>query len=271
MNDSQVNSGGRLATENRDWIPTFFLAGYQKTASTWLHHCLLEHPDVYVPDGDATHFFDIYYYRGLDWYRTFFQDAVGYRQIGDTTPSFMRSHTSRVRMARFNPAAKIIVTLRNPIERAFSHYWHEKKKRKINYRFEECLSNNVDIFDDWIATGFYYSHLTDLFALFPRQQVLVLFYDDLQESPTDFLDRTLRFLEVDTDFEPSVLKQAVNKAWYRPTWSEMFDNLRNGRSLRESEYDRGIDPEFRKRLQEVFRESNAKLGELVGRDLSHWK
>ncbi len=271
MKDSQTSSDALSASQNREWVPTFFLAGYQKTASTWLHRCLLEHPDVYVPEGDATHFFDIYFHRGLDWYRTFFQSAHGYRQIGDTTPSFMRFHTSRVRMAQLNPAAKIIVTLRNPIERAFSHYWHEKKKRKINYRFEECLSNNVDIFDDWIATGFYYSHLTDLLTMYPRDQVLILFYDDLKASPADFLAQTLRFLEVDADFTPSVLSQAVNKAWYRPTWGEMFENLKKGQPLRESEYDRGIDPEFRKQLQEVFRQQNEQLAKLVGRDLSHWK
>jgi hypothetical protein len=174
-------------------------------------------------------------------------------------------------MAELNPDARIVLTVRNPIERAFSHYWHEKKKRKINYRFEECLGNNVDIFDDWIATGFYYSHLVDLFTIFPKQQVLILFYDDLKASPAEFLKQAFRFLDVDADFVPSVLSQSVNQAWFRPTYREMLENLRHGRPLRESEYDRGVDPAFRKKLQQVFDEQNRKLGELVGRDLSHWK
>lgn len=270
MDDPSAKPDESQVSDDRDWVPTFFLAGYQKTASTWLYHCFSEHPEIYVPDTDGIYFFDIYDYRGLDCYRKFFDNVTGQRQIGDTTPTYMRHRTARRRMVELNPSAKFIVTVRNPIERAFSHYWHEKKYRTINYRFDACLSNNVDIFDDWIATGFYDLHLTDLFTMVSREQVLVLFYDDLVDKPRAFLRQALRFLEVDEELLPSMLNVKVNRAWYRPSWGEMFANLRNGRPLRESEYDRGIDPEFRAELQKIYCEHNAKLGELVGRDLSHW-
>ena len=252
-------------------LPSFFLAGYQKTATTWLYHCFKEHPDVFVPGKHSINYFDIHYQRGESWYQSFFADAERQSQVGDVTPTYMRFHASRTRMAELNPDAKVLVTLRNPIDRAFSHYWHEKKKRKIGYRFEECLSNNADIFDDWLASGFYHSHLTHLLTLIPREQMLILFYDDLIESPSDFLRQTLTFLDVEPQFKPAVLQQAVNKAWFRPTYREMFANFRSGRPLKESEYDRGVDPNFRKKLQELFAEQNCMLGELVGRDLSHWK
>jgi len=251
-------------------IPSFFLAGYQKTGSTWLFHCLREHPQVFLPASDAIHFFDIHYHRGVDWYRSFFEEVTNQSQIGDATPSYMRSHVSRERMTNLNPGAKYIVTLRNPIERAFSHYWHEKKKRTIRYDFETCLGNNVDIFDDWVATGFYHQHLTHLFSLVDRDQVLVLFYEDLKESPEQFFDQVLQFLAIDTKFVPSALNQQMNSAWFRPTCQERLHNIWKGHPMNESEYDRGIQPKFRKSLGDVFREENDRLGHLVGRDLSHW-
>ena len=250
--------------------PTFFLAGYQKTASTWLYHCLADHPEIFVPNKDAIHFFDIHHHKGADWYQQYFQNYNGESQIGDFTPSYMRFAAARQRMVAFNPDARIIVTLRNPINRAFSHYWHEKKKRSIRFRFEDCLGNNVDIFDDWIATGFYFQHLTHLFSMVPKAQVQVLLYEDLLESPTRFVQSVFEFIGVKKDFSTPWIDRSANKAWFRPTWSERWKNWRCGRPLGESEYDRGIDPDFRQQLQEVYSDPNRLLADLLGRDLSCW-
>lgn len=257
------------AAERRE--PTFFLAGYQKTATTWLHHCFLEHPDIFVPPRDSTNFFDINFHRGQAWFESHFDAATNQSQRGDTTPTYMRFASTRNRMAQLYPHAKILVTLRNPIDRAFSHYWHEKKKRSVRYRFEDCLGNNVDIFEHWIASGFYSMHLKHLYTLYPSHQVQVLFYDDLVESPDQFLRSALRFLDVAEDFIPSVHRTKVNRAWFRPTWGEMIDNVRNGRPIRQSEYDRGIDPEFRRTLGIIYQDEIESLESLVKRDLAAWK
>lgn len=252
-------------------LPTFFLAGCQKCASSWIWRCLREHPDVFVPTTDAVHFFTIKYHRGFEWYEPFFGGYAGEPQVGDTTPQYWRNARARERMAAFNPHAKLILSVRNPIERAFSHYWHEKRKRKTNRPFADALNNNIDVFESWIGSGFYMPHIRELLTLFPREQLLVVLYDDLQKNPRSFLRQIFEFLEVNPGFTPSVLNAPVNRATYRPGISECITNLLHGRRLFESEYDRGIDPRLRGELREIFRPYNDALAEFLGRDLSCWK
>lgn len=249
----------------------FFLAGCQKTASTWLYHCFLEHPDIFVPDKDATGFFTIHYHKGWDWYQTWFDKYQGQAAVGDTTPSYYRFGPARERIAAFAPGAKHIITVRNPIDRAFSHYWHEKKKRTINWSFEDCVTNNVDIFESWIASGFYHHHLRELLRFFPREQLLVLVYDDLKTDAAGFCRQAFEFLGVDPTFRPATLDRKVNVAWYRPTWGEMWENVKHGRPARQSEYERGVAPAFREELRAIFAEEIAALSAFLGRDLSMWR
>ena len=109
----------------------FFLAGFQNCATTWLHRCLEEHPQIFVPNVDMVHYYDMNYHRGRDWYEKFYQSYNQEQMRGDTTVSYARSELAIKRIAKTNSNAKIILSLRNPITRAFSHYWHEKKKGKI--------------------------------------------------------------------------------------------------------------------------------------------
>jgi len=124
-------------------LPNFFLGGCQKTASTWLYRCFREHPEIYVPENDATHYFTMNYFQGLDWYRKIYQNNSGEKVIGDTTPSYIRDFYAPARIAKYNPQAKIIFTFRNPIDRAFSHYWHEKKKEKSPLNFRKYWKTTI--------------------------------------------------------------------------------------------------------------------------------
>jgi hypothetical protein len=115
------------------------------------------------------------------------------------------------RIARENPLAKIIICLRHPIERAFSHYWHEKKKRRYNFSFPEVLEN-YDLFANWIEPGFYSHHIERYLEYFPRDQILCQIFDLLSVDPKAFLMQLLKFIEVDTSFIPSVLHDHINIA-----------------------------------------------------------
>lgn len=251
--------------------PTFYLAGFQKTASTWLYRVFLDHPEVFVPDKDAIHYLTIKHYLGEKWYADFYRGYRGEKHIGDTTPSYMQYPYSRERMKESNPDAKILVTLRNPIERAFSHYWHEKKKRTISFEFADILeSNNVNNFDAYIGSGFYYRHLSELFRLFPRENVLVSLFDDLTPDPQKFLNPIFDFLEIQR-IRPSVIDQQINVARKTATPMEQEENRANGRPVDETEYTRGINNQTRKKLRDVYSEENKKLEDLIGRDLSSWR
>lgn len=279
-------------------FPNFFLAGFQKTASTWIYYCLKEHPEVYVPDKDALHFFTINNYKGLGWYQNFYQNCNGEKAIVDPTPSYFRDPLAIKKIWEFNPNAKFIISLRNPIDRAFSHYWHEKKKGKISFSFEEAISyndvGNYDLYNNWIIPGFYHHHIENFLEVFSKDQLLILIYENLKKNPKEFLTEILTFLEVDESFEPSVLNKIVNKAG-KPTnktptkkiydkikhiipsfvkspmkkiFNSNFQPRQNGTIM--TEYDRGMAPEIRLKLQEIFSDEIEKLEKLVEKDLSFW-
>lgn len=278
-------------------LPTCFMAGCQKTASSWLYFCFKEHPDILVPPKDSTHFFTMHYDRGMDWYRQFFTEYNGESQVCDPTCSYVRDWRSAQRIAAFNPDAKLIFSLRNPIDRAFSHYWHEKKKNKIAFEFEEVLTN-YDLYHNWVESGFYSELLQRFYDHFPAEQIKVVIYDDLKADSRAFLRSIFEFLGVDADFVPSVIDRGINGAFYKPTvkdlrrtrllnclaepvrWvlpapvkAHIRQRFLHGKYVDQvvSEYDRGMKPEVRARLREILTPENEKLSRLIGRDLSHWK
>ena len=111
-----------------------FHIGPQKTGTTWIYRCSREHPEIAVPPKDSIHYFDMFYPRGRGWYAEFFADAKPGQKLIDPTPSYIRSPLAAARIYEENPEAKIVLCLRHPIERAFSHYWHEKKRGRFNFK-----------------------------------------------------------------------------------------------------------------------------------------
>lgn len=280
----------------RPRIPNFFLVGSQKSATTWMYRCLVEHPQIYLPAEDEIHYFDIHYYRGVSWYQQFYNGYKGEKVAGDTTSSYIRDPQVPKRIADYNSDAKLIFSLRNPIDRAFSHYWHEKKKGKIAFDLSEIFEN-YDLFQNLIVPGFYHYHLENFYAHFPQNQILVMIYEDLEKDPRQFLEEIFTFLKVKIDFLPNVLHDRINKAWYMPSTFEKakyyfyliltrtvmkllprsirerlqqkysFDLDSNGIK---SEYDRGMNDALRAEMRNIFKSENEKLGELINRDLSFW-
>ena len=276
---------------------SFFLVGFQKCATTWLHRCFDQHPQIYVPKKHMIHYFDIKHYEGITWYKEFYQSAQEGMVCGDTTVTYARDLKAIKRIADFNHNAKILLSLRNPIERAFSHYWHEKKKNKINFSFEECLVN-YDLYDDWIRTGFYSHAIDNVQNYFAKENIKILLVDDICSEPEKTIQEVYSFLGVRPNFSPPILHSKVNVAWSKPqkivsyskwgrsvfaemaTWLtkdikiSKIDILRKFESMlkknQQSEYEVGMDSEFKQELKKIFAEEIAALSALLNRDLSCW-
>jgi len=159
-----------------------FHIGPQKTATTWIYRCMLEHPELAGPPKDTIHYFDMFYGKGRDWYAGHFDDAPPSCKLFDPTPSYVRSPWAARRIAQENPSAKIVLCLRNPLERAFSHYWHEKKKAHTNLDFASALSN-YDCYASWLEPGFLAEHIEQYLRYFPREQLLCQSFDRLESDP----------------------------------------------------------------------------------------
>lgn len=179
--------------------PNAFLIGCQKTASTWIYKSLKEHPEINVAKKDAINFFTINYYKGFDWYESLFEQKEGAKVTIDTTPSYYRDLVVPDRIKNYTKYPKFIISLRNPVDRAFSHYWHEKKKGTIQHRFEDAIFysdfGNYDLFNNWIESGYYFHWIKNFLSHFEKNQFLFLKYEDLKVDPKKFINRIFDFLE----------------------------------------------------------------------------
>ena len=277
----------------------FFIAGCSKTGTTWLYRCLKEHPEVFVPVRDSLHYFSINYYWGEPWYHQWFEGVEGEKIICDPTPSNIRPSRAARRIFDYNPEAKLLFTLRNPVERSFSHYWHQKRKGLVRFDFSDTVDyagvGNFDLFEIWIKSSFYTEQLEPFFEIFPREQLRIKLYDELVEDSKKYLDDILDFLQIDRDFTPSVLDRKVNSAKKnsRKLVSDpnlirrlkttartlLYNNklkstLNFGKKTQRdipNEYEIGVSGELRERLNHIFATELKDLSALIGRDLSHWR
>jgi hypothetical protein len=273
-------------------LPNFVIAGPQKCATTWLYECLREHPEVLLPATDSVHYFDMQYSRGEEWYRSHFDSYDGETMVGEETPSYIRDDAAPKRIARTIPNAKILFILRNPVDRAFSHYWHEKSKDKMSFEFDEVFGN-YDLFNDWVIPGLYNRHIERYLEHIPSENLQLFFFDDLVDDDWSYLQEVYEFLGIDPTYQPSVLDSKVNDGRHRGLTSNRLyrfavnaytkwappsavDAVRPvhdaARELLTSrnEYERGMRPEDRKRLEALIVDDIRELDEMVDRSLSHW-
>lgn len=265
-----------------------FHLGPPKCGTTWIYRCLAEHPEVAVPPRDSIHFFSMFFSRGDAWYEEHFREsregAIGF----DPSPSYFRSPWAPRRIAGYNPDARLAVCLRNPVDRAFSHYWHEKKKGRFQYQLREML-RNYDLFASWLEPGFYAEHLGRFLEHFPREQILVQRFEALERDPAGFLRELLEHFGVDPSFEPSVLHDHVNAAGARHTVMGMgLHSVQRAMSLvglsrgatffgrtpllsGRGEYVRGIPDDLRDELQALCEPEITRLESLLGIDLAEWR
>ena len=194
----------------------FFLIGFQKCATTWVYKCLYDHPEINMSNSDEVHFFDINYHKGNDFQNSFYTNKDDAKIIGESTSSYIRSSTAAKRIFEHNPNAKFIVCMRNPVERAFSHFWHEKKKNKINYSLEDTFnysgSGNYDLFNDVIETGIYIEHIKKYLKFFELKNFHFIYDFQLNQDVNSVIKNLFTFLNVNDSILPSSIDKRVNKS-----------------------------------------------------------
>src|SRR5262245_48289245 len=102
-------------------LPDFIGIGAQRCATSWIYECLACHPQVYMPEKEI-HFFDCEFERGMDWYLNHFSTAHAGKLCGEFTPDYLSSPVAIERLRDLVPQAKLIISLRHPVQRAYSAY-----------------------------------------------------------------------------------------------------------------------------------------------------
>ncbi len=190
-------------------LPNFLIIGAPKAASTWLADCLRDHPDVFMAEIKEIRFFSRHYDKGLEWYATHFADWAGEKAVGEATPGYIDGPDVPERIKETLGDVKLIASLRHPVDRAYSAFWHYASRGVIpleaDFRahFAETLHK----------TGHYYAHLNRYFEMFPRESILVMIYEeDIAKNPKMGIASCLKFLDVDPNLIPDTVNRRSNKA-----------------------------------------------------------
>jgi len=277
--------------------PDFIIAGAQKCGTTFLNTCLRLHSSIYIPrKPQELHFFDLdeNYRRGMDWYISHFENAEQNARIGQTSPLYIYEPKAAHRISKALPSVGLIFILRNPVDRAYSHYWHNIQKGRETLSFEAALrrepSRIAKDFENrrhfsYIDRGRYAQQLERYLRLFPFEQLLVLLSEDMKRNPVAAINDCCDFLNVEPEGElimDRLPARRINAA-----------RLPRSRRLQQLTYPlrkhfgllvRAIDqinlmaanyppmrPETRESLQSIFRDENRRLASLFDIDLSCWK
>jgi hypothetical protein len=244
--------------------PDFVILGAQRGGTTSLYHYLLQHPRIAAAAVKETHFATLFYDRGQDWYRAQFPPDLPAGHItGEATPYYLFHPLAPRRLQQHAPRAKLIVLLRNPVDRAYSHYHLELARGDEQRSFEDAIAREEErlageverLLEDetyysfahqhhtYLARGCYVDQIERWFAIFPREQFLIVQSEALYRDPTATFSQITDFLGLPA--APLINLKAYNDRSYPP-----------------------LPLETRQRLSTYFAEKDAALTALLDQSLS---
>ena len=238
----------------------FFIAGTQKGGTSALTAYLKKNPSVYIPPAKEVHFFDNenYNWSSPDWsiYHKHYRDASASQLWGDATPITMWWRPCIKRLWQYNKSLRIILILRNPITRAYSHWNMEKQRSAESLSFLDAIQSESErcrsalpqqhrIFS-YVDRGFYVSQIREIWRFYPPSQVLILRQEQLATSPMKTLEAITSFLEI-----PSL-----------PFVEELRVHARS--------YETGMTDEAHSLLRRIYWHEICQLQALLGWDCSDW-
>ena len=271
--------GGAAASR----LPDFLIIGSPKSGTTSLATWLGSHPRVFIPPQKELHFFsrDDRWAQGTTWYAAEFEPA-GSRLAGEATPNYLDDEVVTPRLAETVPSARLVAILREPVERAWSHHCYDRDLDIGSPPFDEVVASAGHPDEHrYLRQGRYVRHLERFASLVPREQLLVLWFDDLRDHPEATWREVCRFLGLPADPVPAAVGTVHNRhytvrfPWVRRAmirgraWKRLPLGLapRLDRLLRaERPYD-DLEPAVRDELRAVYANDNRRLEEWLGRPL----
>lgn len=284
-------------------LPNFIIIGVAKAGTTSLFRYLEQHPQVFMCAMKGTNFFGYEDARDWKWtdegkppllrhffvktlkeYEAAFAGATSELAIGEASPQYFRCPNAARRIRDCIPDVKLVASLRNPADRAFSGFlMRTRRGEPVGDLYEELTSQSSHVFE-----GFYHKRLKRYFDLFPRDQIKISIFEDFKKDAAGAVVDLFRFLGVDTHcvpdtsvkhnpaavpkirvlnrllFHPLVIRTA--KAVLPPTLQDLAKRVRQQNQKSPPKF----PPDLRARLLDFYREDILKLETLLDRDLSIW-
>lgn len=297
---------------SRKMKPNFLIIGAAKSGTSSLFYYLRQHPDVFMSSLKEPKFFalegQLLDYKGPDQgininsvttlkeYMALFTKVRDESAIGEASPLYLYSNSAAQRIKHYIPKVKLIVVLRNPVDRAFSSYTHLLRDGLETLSFADGLQAESErIHSKWSplyhyrAAGFYYQQLSRYFELFPSQQIKIYLHEELNQNSLEVVQDIFRFIGVDDSFIPDLKRSNVSgipksrfihsllkhenpaKSLLKPLMPKVFrENLKTLVSSRNLGEKPKLDLGLRQELVKVYRRDISMLQSLIDRDLSHW-
>ncbi|MFW9929364.1 MAG: sulfotransferase domain-containing protein [Candidatus Thorarchaeota archaeon] len=263
-----IHKGYAKLTADLHALPNFLIIGAAKSGTSSLYEYLNHHSSILPCVVKEPNYFTVYYDRGLDWYKSCFPFKFqkiftqGQKFItGEATARYYWYPHAAQRAHRVVPKAKIILLLRNPINRSYSHYKMRFKNKKVKQSFEEEIQNEeTNLKGEWekmlknegyfsfkfnsngyLTKGLYINYIKRWFEFFPKNNILIIKAEDFFSNPEKITNQTFEFLSL----PPIKLKR--------------YEIMRKG-------FESQLKPETRRKLLEYFKPYNEKLYKFLDRD-----
>lgn len=284
-------------------LPNFIIGGVPRGGTTSLFYYLGQHPEVYVCSNKEPRFFlsDLkdteiekltgkITVRTIAEYESLFAGATDEKAIGEATPMYIYYPQAIRRIKETLPDVKLIFTLRDPIDRAYSSYWNAHRRNGLGFNpipIDKVLTEtNIQV-----LRGRYYHYLSNWYAEFAPSQIKIVLFDDLKKDALSVFREICQFLGIDDQFVPDLTVRNRSGVPRNKTWETVLRNLRNSSFKKlldpivpETLYNKinnSRDQNFEKppplpadlieSLSGFFLDDITQLESFLNRDLSAWK
>lgn len=269
-------------------LPHFIVIGAVKAATTWIQVQLQANPAIYMPDPEP-HFFSREYQLGEQHYRNWFAPAPETASlIGEKSADYLSDPEVPARIAAMIPDARLVVQLRDPVERAYSHYKMFFRRGLVSASPETYLRNLDNEYPRFLLDGLYGQHIRNWLAHFDKEQVLAFRFEDVKKDARGIVERVSRHIGVEAVFDEAAANQRENdsKAHILPlAIRNLLSPLKEtakpfrgrpwfegARSLlaKEIAYP-PLSEELRAHLEKFYRDDILLTESLLGLELSSWR
>jgi len=244
--------------------PDFLIIGTERGGTTSMHSYLTENPKIVPALRKEIHFFDQNYSKGWAWYLAHFPIRKSDILTGEASPHYYFFPEAAQRIADTLPNGKLILLLRNPVDRAYSHYQHEVANGYEKLSFKDAISREYTISNgiwkprslranglsqyvhfSYLSKGLYVTHLKWWLTKIPRERFLILKSEFFFREPGAVLSQVLNFLGLPPNDRSNFSK--YNEGNYEP-----------------------LGQELRSQLLTFYKPYNDELSSLLGMDFSEW-
>ena len=274
-------------------LPNFLVIANKRCGTSWLNYNLGSHSDIYMPPQKGVHFFDKNFDKGLSHYSVYFSEAGDEKRIGETEHSYFWNDSVPQRISISLGVIPMLLSLRQPVERAYSYYQLQLRKGTRRYsknvNFEKaCMQSMIHNYD-MTAWGFYGLQFKKYLKYFPLETFHIIRFEEINSEPLKTIHAAYDFLGVDPAFEPLLLNHKWTQASNIPentgklkanlmctSWpARMSRRVLNRIGMKSVPFYHAfsplpLEPGVKRRLTRFYDDDIKLLMDLTGKDFSSW-